>query len=416
MSPAPVYTRTQALAEAWRCLQCFDAPCMAGCPASVHIPRFIRMIRSMNLAGAAEELRSGNAFVALCGAVCPSSVLCRSRCTRGCLDRPIDIGQLHRFVTACVPVKAFPDWPSPRAPRVAVVGAGPAGLGCALALAHQGIDVTIFEKESKVGGIPACEIPKARAENALEQDLRAFADRLKIVTSKQIHSLRDLREFDAVFIAVGLGKSALLGIEGEALARVELASPFLRRVREKQSDLSGEKVIVVGGGNTAMDAAVAALEAGAEVTIVYCRRQVDLPAWGEEVEEATSRGAALRFLENPVRFVGEGGHVVAVELQRQQPGPVDASGRPTPLPMDSATIRLPANHVIIAVGAGTDTEIFPELARGKEGWFLADGSGQSSVPGVFVGGDATRGEGTIVGAFAEGRRVAENIAKRLGTT
>ncbi len=406
MSLPPVTTQTQALTEAWRCLQCFDAPCIAACPANVHIPRFIRMIRSGNLTGASEELRSANAFITLCGAVCPSSVLCRSHCTRGRMDDSIRIGDLHQFVTASVKAKTFPNWPEKKDKRVAVVGSGPAGLGCALTLARQGIDVTVFEKESKVGGIPACEIPKARAENPLEEDLRAFVDRLKIVTSKKIRSLKDLREFDVIFVAVGLGKPAILGIEGEYLANVESASSFLRRTREKPPALAREKVIVVGGGNTAMDAALVARQAGADVTVVYRRRYVDLPAWEEEVEEVTAKGVVVRFLENPVRIAGEGGRVKAVDLQRQQPGEIDASGRPTPIPVDAPPIRLDATRVIVAIGARVGEAILPEIPRSDAGWLVPN---ESSTPRVYVGGDAARGEGTIVGAFAEGRRVAEEI-------
>jgi len=414
MSSAPVFTRTQAVAEAWRCLQCFDAPCIAACPASVNIPRFIRMIRSGTLTGAAEELRSANAFVTLCGAVCPSSVLCRSRCTRGRIDRAIDIGQLHRFVTASVPARAFPDWPRPRGPRVAVIGAGPAGLGCAAALSQRGFDVTVFEKESRAGGIAAFEIPKARAENALEQDLRAFAEQLRIVTSKPIRSLKDFREFDAVFVAVGLGKPAGIGIEGEDLLGVESASSFLRRAREKRPDVAGENAIVVGGGNTAMSAAMVLFKAGADVTIVYRRRQIDMPAWPEKVEEAAATGIRFRFLENPVRVVGEKGRVVGVDVQRQQLGAPDASGRPRPIPVDDSSFRLSADRIIIAVGAGVEADIFPELARDEAGHLASGENNESSVSGVFVGGDAAHGEGTVVGAFSEGRRAAENIAKRLG--
>jgi glutamate synthase (NADPH/NADH) small chain len=414
MSPAPLFTKTQAVAEAYRCLQCYDAPCIAACPASVNIPRFIRMIRTGNVSGASEELRSANAFVTLCGAVCPSSVLCRSRCTRGRVDRAINIGQLHRFVTASVPVKAFPDWPPARGPRVAVIGAGPAGLGCATTLLQRGFDVTVFEKESRVGGIAAFEIPKARAENALGQDLRAFAERLKIVTSKPIRSLKDFREFDAVFVAVGLGRPASLGIEGEDLLGVESASSFLRRAREKRPDVAGEKGIVVGGGNTAMSAAMVLLKAGVDVTIVYRRRQIDMPAWPEKVGEAVAAGIRFRFLENPVRVVGEEGRVVAVDVQRQEPGTPDATGRPKPIPVDGAVVRLPANRVIIAVGAGVEASIFAELARDEAGHLASGENNESSIPGVFVGGDAAHGEGTVVGAFAEGRRAAESIAKRLG--
>ncbi|MBU1706640.1 NAD(P)-binding protein, partial [bacterium] len=231
MSLPSITTQTQALAEAWRCLQCFDAPCIAACPANVHIPRFIRMIRSGNLAGASEELRSANVFITLCGAVCPSSVLCRSRCTRGRVDGSIRIGDLHQFVTASIPAKTFPDWPKAKKSRVAIVGAGPAGLGCALTLAQQGINVTIFEKSDKIGGIPALEIPQTRTEDSLEQDLSVFVSRLKINTSKSIRSVKDLNEFDAVFVAVGLESAMRLGIEGEELDGVETASSFLRRAR-----------------------------------------------------------------------------------------------------------------------------------------------------------------------------------------
>jgi len=416
MSPVPAYTKTQAQAEAWRCLQCFDAPCISACPANVHIPRYIRMIRSTNLASAAEELRSANAFVSLCGAVCPEDVLCRRKCSRGRLDHSIDIRALHRFVTASVHVKAFPEWPKALGPQVAIIGAGPAGLGCALALTRLGFDVTIFEKESRIGGIPSIEIPEARVEKTLQEDLHAFAERLKIVTSKSIRHLADLQKFEAVFVAVGLGKTARLGIEGEELTGVESASAFLRRMRENPLDLTGKRVVAVGGGNTAMDAALVALDVGAEVTVVYRRRQLDMPAWPEEVHEVGTKGAVFRFLEVPVRIIGENGHVVATFLQRQELGPMDASGRPRPIPADAPPIRLPADYVIIAVGASVETALFAELARESGDHFAVNEKGESSVPGVFIGGDAVHGEGTIVGAFAEGRRIGEHIAEFLRKT
>ncbi len=416
MSSVPVYTKTQALAEAWRCLQCFDAPCIAACPANVHVPRFIRMIRSANWASAAEGLRSANAFVSLCGAVCPEDVLCRYKCSRGRLDNPIDIRALHRFVTSSVPPKIFPEWPRALGPQVAVVGAGPAGLGCALALTRLGFDVTVFEKESRIGGIPSMEIPRARVEQTLQDDLRAFAERLKIVTSKPIYHLADLQKFDAVFVAVGLGKTARLGIEGEEMTGVESASSFLRRTRENPSNLTDKRVVVVGGGNTAMEAALVALEAGGEVTVVYRRRQIDMPAWPEEVREITVGGTVFRFLEVPVRIVGEAGHVIAVDLQRQELGPVDESGRLTPVPTNDSPIRLPADHVIIAVGAIVETALFAELVRERGDHFVVNEKGESSVLGVFIGGDAVHGEGTIVAAFAEGRRIGEHIAEFLRKT
>jgi NADPH-dependent glutamate synthase beta subunit-like oxidoreductase len=416
MSPVPIDAKTQALAEAWRCLQCFDAPCIAACPANIHIPRFIRMIRSFNLASAHEELRSANAVVSLCGAVCPSSVLCQEHCNRGRLDTPIQIRTLHRFVTTSIPAKIFPEWPKPQGSRVAVVGSGPAGLGCALTLARTGFNVTIFEKESQIGGIPAMEIPKSRVEDTLMEDLCVFRDRIKIVTSKRIQKVTDLNEFDAVFIGVGLGNAARLGIEGEDLAGVKAASTFLRQMREKRAGLAGKKVVVIGGGNTAMDTALVALEAGAQATVAYRRRELDMPAWPEEVSEVVAKGAVFRFLEAPMRIVGENGRVVAVDLQRQELGSSDSSGRPTPIPTDAPPTRLPADLVIVAVGAGVETGLLAELERDVGGYFLANEKGESNRPRVFVGGDAVHGEGTIVGAFADGRRVGEHIAEVLRRT
>ncbi|MBM3324215.1 MAG: FAD-binding protein [Calditrichaeota bacterium] len=413
MSPVPIYTKTQALAESWRCLQCFDAPCIAACPANIHIPRFIRMIRSGNIATAHEELRSANAFVSLCGAVCPESVLCQSHCNRGRLDSPVEIRALHRFITTSVPPRVLPEWPKSLGSRVAIVGAGPSGLGCALTLARTGCDVIIFERESEIGGIPALEIPKIRVEDKLTEDLQAFRGRIKIVPSKPIERFADFEEFDAVFLGIGLGKAARLGIEGEELTGVESASAVLRRMREKPKSLTSKRVVVVGGGNTAMDAALVALEADARVTIVYRRRQLDMPAWAEEVREVISKGAVFRFLEAPVRIIGEKGHVVAVDLQRQELGAMDSTGRPTPFPADVPPIRLPANHVIIAIGASVEPALFPELARDAQGHLVANEKGESNQPRVFIGGDAVHGEGTIVAAFAEGRRVGEHIAEFL---
>jgi len=414
-----VLTERQALIESERCLRCFDAPCTKACPTHIPIPMFISMIQGGDPIGAAEVVKSANALANVCGEVCPEEVICQSVCTRAQQDAPVRIRELHAFATAVEAAHGF----SPTVPfagdgaTVAVVGAGPAGLACAFELARLGLRLHLYEEHKRPGGVPHTSIPEFRLPAAaLARDIDFLLPRMTLhrerVNAARLEAL--MREHRAVFLACGLGRDRALGIPGETLVGVEPVLSFLGRAKRGEAVALGARVIVVGGGNVSLDAACTARRLGArEVTLLYRRSELEMRVWKGELDEARRRGVEIRFLTYPFAVLGEG-RVRAMRCARMElTDERDASGRAVARPVEGSAFELLADLVVIAVGQRVGTELPQGLERNAEGFIRVDADFRTSLPGVFAGGDAIAGEGTIVQAVAHGRRVAHAIAHSL---
>ncbi len=412
-------TFQQALTEAHRCLQCFDAPCMAACPTHIDIPKFILMARNGNLLGAAEVVKTSNALANTCGKICPEEIFCQSVCTRGKQDAPIKIRELHFFATQYEKEKGYAKTVSfPKVQgSVAIIGAGPAGLSCAFELVKLGHKVEVFDIR-KPGGVPRNSIPAFRlAKRELESDTEFlsgfFKTRKKSVDAKSFGRIR--KSHDAVFLAVGLGKDRTLGIPGERLKGVLPVLRFLEEAKANPSRMRvGKKVVIVGGGNVSLDAAATAKRLGAEsVLLIYRRSEKEMRVWKSELEEARKQGVEIRFLVNPVSIVGknsvQGIRCRRTRLSRRK----DKSGRPIPVEVKGSDFVLEANTVIIAVGQSIEVNWINELDRTKAGYVKVDENFHTSVPAIFAGGDMITGEGTIVQSVASGKHAAHAIHNYL---
>lgn len=409
----------EASIEAERCLQCFDAPCVHACPTHIQIPVFISMIKSGNVLGAAETVKSSNALANVCGKICPSEVYCQSVCTRGKTDEPIKIRELHFYATQFearkkyLPMKEFPKGGRP----VAVIGGGPAGLGCAFELSKLGHGVVLYD-ENGAGGVPKRSIPAFRlSEDELGDDLKflskQFTVKKETVTPAKFKQLRG--KFDAVYLGVGLGRDRALGIKGENLKGVYPVLKFLESAKIKGRRIPvGKRVVVVGGGNVSLDAASTAKRLGAsEVILIYRRGESEMKVWKSELEEARNQGVEIRFLTNPVEIVGAG-KVSGIKCRRTVLSKKkDDSGRHVPVDLKGSDFIIGADTVIIAVGQSIGSEIAAQFTRNGKGYITVDESYQTSIKGVFAGGDAISGEGTIVLSVAHGKQAAREINKFL---
>jgi glutamate synthase (NADPH/NADH) small chain len=428
----------EAREEAWRCLQCFDAPCTKACPAEVAVPRFIRMIRSGNWPGAAEVVRFANPMAASCGAACPDEQLCADACARGRIDRPIEIRRLHQFATEhgetarpgpgriLPPSTGAPDGRTSGAARkrsVAVVGSGPAGLACAAELRRLGIAVTLYEERAEIGGVLSRTIPEIRfPDQALKRDASwALGREITVRLNTRIESPAALRRrHGAVFLAPGLGWSgpALIGSD---LAGVSTADAFLERCRRKRSrNPIGSEVVILGGGNVACDAALAVLQCAEaqgtpvpRVHLFYRRSRADMPAWPREVRAVEERGVSLHFHALPSACLG-GRRVQGVRFHRAIPGRLDASGRHTPLRDRGGGYVQPCDQVILALGRKVDRTVCSDLPLDRDGLIRANRLTRRVRDRLFAGGDAVGGEQTIVAAVRDGKRAARAIAVSLG--
>ncbi|MBI4409130.1 MAG: NAD(P)-dependent oxidoreductase [Gemmatimonadetes bacterium] len=416
---APPLTPDQALGESSRCLFCYDAPCTTACPTHIDVPAFIKMIASGNLRGAAREILDANPMGHSCARACPVEVLCEGACVLNQLHkRPIEIARLQRYATDFAlehRLRLFePGAATGR--RVAVVGAGPAGLACAQDLRRCGHDVVIFEAREFPGGLNTYSIadykmkpPTALAEARMVLDLGAEL-RTGVRVGEDVSFEELLEQYDAVFVGVGLGGTRRLGIPGESLHGVVDALSFIEelKLRPKREVAVGRRVVVVGAGNTAIDAATQAKRLGAErVTIVYRRTDADMPAYHYEYELAKADGCEFRWSTLPVRFVGNA-VVEAVECVRTQ------SGRPLP----GTEFRLDADMVVLAIGQEPRASLLARIpgVRFQNGRLLADpATGQTSNPRVFTGGDCANGGKEIVNAAADGKRAAAAIHALLRT-
>ena len=422
--------------EAQRCLLCKHAKCVEGCPVSVDIPGFIERLADGDLHGAATSLLADNALPCVTGRVCPQETQCEGACprarpVRGQPGAPVAIGYLERFVA---------DWaadhadelsapvPTPSGKRVAVVGSGPGGLTAAGELVRMGHEVTVFEAFHTPGGVLVYGIPEFRLPTRIvEQEVaRLVAQGVTIEPNAVVgrtHTLAELRaDFDAVFVAVGAGLPMFMNVPGENLKGVYSANEYLTRVNlmgayREDADtpvLRAERVAVVGGGNVAMDAVRTARRLGAEhAMIVYRRSRDELPARAEEVHHAEDEGVTFQFHAAPVAILGDDdGWVSGLECLRTELGEPDASGRRRPVPIPGSEFVVPCELVVVALGTRANpllTETAPELAVNRWGYLEVDEHGQTSMPGVFAGGDIVRGSATVILAMGDGKRAAAAI-------
>ncbi|HHV23652.1 MAG TPA: NADPH-dependent glutamate synthase [Methanosarcina sp.] len=429
------YTKEDALAEASRCLSCKDPKCVEGCPVNVDIPGFIKLICEEDFSGAIEVIKGTNALPAVCGRVCPQETQCEALCILGKKGKPVAIGRLERF---CADYERqtgvkVPEVPEPTGKKVAVVGSGPAGLTAAADLAKLGHKVTIFESLHKAGGVLSYGIPEFRLPKEIVRQEVEYIKQLGVELKPnyiigRIKTLDELcDEFDAVFLGTGAGLPSFMGIPGENFNGVYSANEFLTRVNlmkayDPEYDTKvrvGKHVVVVGGGNVAMDAARSALRLGAdEVSIVYRRGEDEMPARREEIEHAKEEGINFRLLTNPVRILGdEKFNVTAVECIKMELGEPDKSGRRSPVPVEGSEFTIPADVVVIAIGTSPNPIIFKGsegLEQNKRGTVVADEeTGATSKCGVFAGGDVVTGAATVISAMGAGKKAARAIDEFL---
>ena len=412
-------TSQRARIESERCLQCFDAPCMAACPTHIDVPKFISMIRTNNIIGAAEVVKTSNALANTCGKICPQEVFCQSVCTRGKQDSPIRIRELHFFATQQEVKRGFS--PTRRFPvsdkKIAVIGAGPAGLGCAFELAKLGHHVDVYDAH-KPGGVPRKSIPSFRlAARELESDTKFlsafFKVKKRLIDSRAFPRIQ--REHDATFLAVGLGRDRLLGVAGEKLKGVLPVLQFLEKAKINTSKMKvGKKVVVVGGGNVSLDAAAMAKRLGAEsVVLIYRRSEKEMRVWKGELDEARRQGVEIRFLINPVSIIGKS-KVAGIKCRRTRLSKQkDKTGRPIPVEIKGSDFILDADTVVIAIGQTIEANWLGDVDRKGGGYVKVRENFQTSVPGVFAGGDMIAGEGTIVQSVSHGKYAARAIHEYL---
>jgi len=431
------YTEEQALQEANRCLQCPEPQCVKGCPVEVDIPAFIKLIKEKNFDAAAKKIKEKNSLPAICGRVCPQEEQCQKFCVLGKIGDPVSIGRLERFVADLELQKGnfeIPKIKNITGKKVAIIGAGPAGLTAAADLAKLGYEVTIFEALHLPGGVLMYGIPEFRLPKKIVQAEVDYVKRLGVTIYTdhligRIFTIPELlkRGFDAVFIGTGAGLPQFLGIPGENLGGVYSANEFLIRVNLMSSYAFpeydtpiriGKKVAVIGGGNVAMDAARVALRLGAEeVCIVYRRSKEEMPARREEIENAEEEGIICRLLTTPVRFLGnEQGWVKAMECVCMELGAPDASGRRRPIPIKGSEFQIPVDTVIIAIGR-TPNPIIQKTTEGLKvtewGTIVVDENGKTSIENVYAGGDIVTGEATVISAMGAGKKAAKAIHEYL---
>lgn len=446
------YSSEEAIEEAKRCIQCKKPVCVEGCPVEIDIPGFIKAISKNDPKRAIEILKDKNNLPAVCGRVCPQEEQCELKCVLAKKGEPVAIGNLERYAADWEKENKFPSNPPLKKGevegkefpplvkgekggfgRIAVVGSGPAGLTCAGDLAKAGFDVTVFESLHKPGGVLRYGIPEFRLPgNILDYEIENLAGlgvkislNFLIGRTKTIKDLFD-EGYKTIFVGTGAGLPAFLKIPGENLNHIYSANEFLVRVNLMhafefpQYDTPiyiAKKAAVIGGGNTAMDAARTALRLGAEeVYLIYRRSEEEMPARKEEIKHAKEEGIKFLLLSNPVKFMGdEKGFVKSVECVKMELGEPDQSGRRRPIVINGSNFVLPIDMAVVAVGLNPNP-LLPSLTHGmqtdEEGHLKIDGNFMTTIPGVFAGGDIVGGD-TVIAAMGMGKRAARAIAEYL---
>ncbi len=432
------YGEAEAMKEAQRCIQCKKPLCVAGCPVNIDIPWFIRLIAEGKFVEAARKLKETNTLPAVCGRVCPQEDQCEKVCIIGKKGEPVAIGRLERFAADYErehDAAVIPDIPSWTGKKAAVVGAGPAGLTVASDLVRKGHKVTVFEALHTPGGVLMYGIPEFRLPKRIVLSEVEFLRRMgvEIVVNAVVGKLETIDEllangYDAVFIGSGAGLPNFMNIPGENLAGVYSANEYLTRVNLMKAYqfpeydtpvIRGRKVVVVGAGNTAMDAARTALRlCPEEVSIVYRRSREEMPARAEEIHHGEQEGLNFQLLTHPKRFIGDkDGRLKAVECVRMELGAPDESGRRRPVEVKGSEFCIDADVAIISIGNGANPLIpqtTPDIKVNKWGNITIDqDTGRTSKKGVFSGGDIVRGGATVILAMGDGRRAADSMHEYL---
>ncbi len=431
-------TQEMAEREATRCMDCVNPTCIDGCPVSINIPEFIKHIENGEPLKAAATLKESNALPAVCGRVCPQEKQCEANCFYTIkLKKPaVAIGNLERYAAdyeAKSGERVIPKVLPPNGIKVAVVGSGPSGLAFAGDMIKWGYDVTVFEALHEVGGVLKYGIPEFRLPNKLVDNEIENLQKMgvKFVTNYivgQTQTTEDLRKegFEYFYVASGAGLPRFMNIPGENVNGVLSSNEYLTRVNlmfagSKEADtpvLKGKRVAVIGGGNTAMDAVRTALRMGAEqAMIIYRRSNEQLPARAEEVHHAMAEGVIFNTLKNPIEYISENGKLKAVKVQHMELGIPDASGRRSPVPIEGSTEVIPVDIVVVAIGVSPNP-IIPNTVKGlnisKWGTIeVDDETRESSVKGLYAGGDIVRGGATVILAMGDGRDAAAAMHKKI---
>ncbi len=424
------YTAEMAKEEAERCLQCKNPQCVKGCPVNVNIPHFIQLIKDDKFIEAAQKIKETNTLPAVCGRVCPQENQCQKFCIVGIRGNPIEVGRLERFASdwemnhsedSVEPNKA-------KGAKVAVIGAGPAGLTVAAEIQKKGHEVHIFESLHEAGGVLMYGIPQFRLPKEVVQQEVEYVKSLGVqlhldTTIGRTHTINELRDqgFEAFFIGSGAGLPRMMSLEGENLGGVYSANEFLIRTnlmkayefpKYRTPITVGKRVAVIGGGNVAMDSARCALRLGAEdVFILYRRSRDELPARHEEVENAEEEGIHFQLLTNPVRFLGNDRRLLTgVECIRMKLGEADDSGRRRPIPIEDSEFVIPLDTIVIAIGQSPNP-LIQQTTEGLEttrwGTIITDDETmQTSLDGIYAGGDVVSGAATVISAMGAGKKAA----------
>ncbi|MBT1248210.1 MULTISPECIES: NADPH-dependent glutamate synthase [unclassified Thermosipho (in: thermotogales)] len=429
------YTENLAIIEAKRCLQCKIPTCVKGCPVGIDIPGFIKQIANEKFQESYKILKKYNALPAICGRVCPQEVQCEGACVLNKMGKPIAIGLLERFVA---------DWASKNNikdeikiekksnKKIAIIGAGPSGLTVASELAKYGFLVDVYETFSEPGGVLIYGIPEFRLPKSIvkkevdllkELGVNIF---LNIPVGNAIEPQELLEKYDAIFIGVGAGTPKFMNIEGTELNGVYSANEFLTRINlmkaykfpEYDTPVKiGKNVVVIGGGNTAMDAARSALRLGANVTIIYRRSEEEMPARKAEIHHAKEEGVKFQLLTQPISYIGDKeGNLIGIKCVKMKLGQPDESGRRKPIPIENSEFIIPTEIAIEAIGTNPNKLLlskFEGLKLNKWGYIQTNEYGQTSIPKVFAGGDIVTGSATVILAMGAGKKAAKKIKEFL---
>lgn len=428
------YSPEDAAAEAGRCLQCKIPKCVEGCPVNIDIPGFVKELSDGDVAAAARIIEADNLLPGVCGRVCPQESQCEQSCILAPKGKAISIGKLERFASDRMAEKGpvLPPKAEPSGKAVAVIGSGPAGLTAAVELARYGHKVTIFEALHLAGGvltygIPEFRLPQAVVDREIEL-LEAMGIRIELnfVVGRTASLEELLEQYEAVFIGIGAGLPLFMGIPGENLNGVYSANEFLSRSnlmcacefpKYDTPVKRGGTTVVVGGGNVAMDSARTALRMNADkVYIVYRRSRAEMPARVEEVDHGAEEGVEFLMLTNPVRINGSDGQVESVTCQRMELGEPDESGRRSPVPVEGEFFDVPCDRVIMAIGTGANPLLpstVEEIELDRRGYISVDDYLETTVAGVYAGGDIVTGAATVIKAMGAGKQAAAAMNRYL---